>query len=86
MLEVYRAFSEETLAMPVIAGEKAENRALPRAVATYSIEAMMQDGKALPSRHLRATSARTSPAPRTSATRAPPASSNTAYRVTSTRG
>ena len=47
MLEVYRAFSEETLAMPVIAGEKPENERFPGAVATFSIEAMMQDGKAL---------------------------------------
>ncbi|HEX3405605.1 MAG TPA: aminoacyl--tRNA ligase-related protein, partial [Caulobacteraceae bacterium] len=42
MLEVYRAFSEQTLAMPVIAGEKPENERFPGAVATYSIEAMMQ--------------------------------------------
>ena len=47
MLEVYRAFAEEVLAMPVIAGEKPENERFPGAVATYSIEAMMQDGKAL---------------------------------------
>ena len=47
MLEVYRAFAEETLAMPVIAGEKPENERFPGAVATYSIEAMMQDGRAL---------------------------------------
>src|SRR5215471_8561121 len=47
MLEVYRAFSEETLAIPVIAGEKPENERFPGAVNTYSIEAMMQDGKAL---------------------------------------
>jgi prolyl-tRNA synthetase len=47
MLEVYRAFSEETLAMPVVAGEKPENERFPGAVATYSIEAMMQDGRAL---------------------------------------
>ena len=47
MLEVYRAFSEHTLAIPVIAGEKPENERFPGAVATYSIEAMMQDGKAL---------------------------------------
>ena len=47
MLEVYRAFSEETLAMPVIAGEKPENERFPGAVSTFSIEAMMQDGKAL---------------------------------------
>src|SRR5579859_7972834 len=47
MLEVYREFSETVLAMPVIAGEKPENERFPGAVATYSIEAMMQDGKAL---------------------------------------
>ncbi|HVN00846.1 MAG TPA: aminoacyl--tRNA ligase-related protein [Caulobacteraceae bacterium] len=47
MLEVYRDFSENTLAMPVVAGEKPENERFPGAVATYSIEAMMQDGKAL---------------------------------------
>ncbi len=46
-LEMYRAFSEESLAMPVIAGEKPEHERFPGAVATYSIEAMMQDGKAL---------------------------------------
>ena len=46
-LEMYRSFSEECLAMPVIAGEKPENERFPGAVATYSIEAMMQDGKAL---------------------------------------
>jgi prolyl-tRNA synthetase len=46
-LEMYRAFAEEQLAMPVIAGEKPENERFPGAVATYSIEAMMQDGKAL---------------------------------------
>jgi prolyl-tRNA synthetase len=47
MLEVYRDFAEEVLAMPVIAGEKSENERFPGAVNTYSIEAMMQDGKAL---------------------------------------
>jgi prolyl-tRNA synthetase len=47
MLEVYRAFSEEILAVPVIAGEKPENERFPGAANTYSIEAMMQDGKAL---------------------------------------
>ena len=46
-LEMYRAHAEEDLAMPVIAGEKPENERFPGAVATYSIEAMMQDGKAL---------------------------------------
>ena len=47
MLEVYREFAEECVALPVIAGEKPENERFPGAVATYSIEAMMQDGKAL---------------------------------------
>ena len=47
MLEVYRDFSERHLAMPVIAGEKPENERFPGADNTFSIEAMMQDGKAL---------------------------------------
>ena len=47
MLEVYRSFAEDTLAVPVIAGEKPENERFPGAVSTFSIEAMMQDGKAL---------------------------------------
>lgn len=46
-LEMYRAFSEGVLAMPVVAGEKPEHERFPGAVSTYSIEAMMQDGKAL---------------------------------------
>ena len=46
-LEMYRSHAEEDLAMPVVAGEKPENERFPGAVATYSIEAMMQDGKAL---------------------------------------
>ena len=49
MLEVYRAFAEDVLAMPVVAGEKSEDERFPGAVSTYSIEAMMQDGKALQS-------------------------------------
>jgi len=47
MLEVYRTFVEEYLAMPVIDGEKPENERFPGAEHTFSIEAMMQDGKAL---------------------------------------
>ena len=47
MLEVYRSFAEDCLAMPVVAGEKPENERFPGAVSTYIIEAMMQDGKAL---------------------------------------
>lgn len=46
-LEMYRAFAEDVLAMPVVAGAKPENERFPGADATYSIEAMMQDGKAL---------------------------------------
>jgi len=46
-LEMYRAFAEGVLAMPVIAGEKPEHERFPGADATFSIEAMMQDGKAL---------------------------------------
>jgi prolyl-tRNA synthetase len=47
MLEVYREFAENVLAMPVIPGEKPANERFPGADNTYSIEAMMQDGKAL---------------------------------------
>ncbi len=47
ILELYRTFAETTLAMPVIAGEKSANERFPGADNTYSIEAMMQDGKAL---------------------------------------
>ncbi len=47
MLEVYRTFAEDVLAMPVVAGEKPANERFPGADNTYSIEAMMQDGKAL---------------------------------------
>ena len=49
MLEIYRRFQEEYLAIPVIAGQKSETEKFPGAVSTYSIEAMMQDGKALQS-------------------------------------
>ena len=47
MLEVYRSFVEDVLALPVVAGEKPENERFPGADNTFSIEAMMQDGKAL---------------------------------------
>src|SRR5450755_231653 len=49
MLEVYRAFAEGDLAIPVIAGRKSENEKFAGALRTYSIEAMMGDGKALQS-------------------------------------
>jgi prolyl-tRNA synthetase len=47
MLEVYRSFAEEVMALPVITGRKSENEKFKGAIDTYSIEAMMQDGKAL---------------------------------------
>jgi len=47
MLEVYRAFAEDFLAIPVICGRKTEKEKFPGAVATYCIEGFMQDGKAL---------------------------------------
>src|SRR4051812_31647047 len=46
-LELYREFAETVLAIPTLAGEKPENERFPGADNTYSIEAMMQDGKAL---------------------------------------
>jgi prolyl-tRNA synthetase len=47
ILELYRVFIEEILAIPVITGQKTRNEAFPGADLTYSLEAMMQDGKAL---------------------------------------
>jgi len=47
MLEVYRRFAEEWLAMPVIKGIKTPGERFAGAEETYCIEAMMQDGKAL---------------------------------------
>ncbi|WP_114394177.1 proline--tRNA ligase [Oleisolibacter albus] len=47
MLEVYRILAEDVLAMPVVAGEKPPHERFPGADNTFSIEAMMQDGKAL---------------------------------------
>lgn len=47
MLGVYADFAENYMAMPVIRGEKTAGERFPGAVNTYSIEAMMQDGKAL---------------------------------------
>lgn len=47
MLEVYREFSENILAMPVICGEKPAHERFPGAEITMCIEAMMQDRKAL---------------------------------------
>lgn len=47
MLEVYRKIAEEVLAIPVIAGEKSPGERFPGAYNTYTLEAMMQDRKAL---------------------------------------
>ncbi|MBC2600948.1 proline--tRNA ligase [Puniceicoccus vermicola] len=47
MLDVYETFARDYLAVPVIKGEKTAAERFPGAVSTYSIEAMMQDRKAL---------------------------------------
>ena len=47
MLEVYADFAENWLAMPVIKGVKSANERFAGADDTYTIEALMQDGKAL---------------------------------------
>ncbi len=47
MLEVYRAFAEETLAIPVVTGVKSSSERFAGAVETYCIEAMMQNTWAL---------------------------------------
>jgi prolyl-tRNA synthetase len=47
MLSVYAEFARNVLAIPVICGEKTPDERFPGAENTYSIEAMMQDGKAL---------------------------------------
>ncbi len=49
MLGVYATFAQDYMAMPVIKGEKTAGERFPGAVNTYSIEAMMQDRKALQS-------------------------------------
>lgn len=47
MVEKYREFTEDYLAIPMIVGEKTDDERFPGAIATYTIEAIMQDGKAL---------------------------------------
>ncbi len=47
MQEVYANFAENYMAMPVIKGVKSESERFAGALDTYTIEAMMQDGKAL---------------------------------------
>ena len=47
MLEVYRSFAEDFLAIPVLSGPKTESEKFAGAVTTYCIEGLMQDGRAL---------------------------------------
>lgn len=47
MINVYARFAEKYMAMPVIQGVKSPNERFAGALNTYTIEAMMQDGKAL---------------------------------------
>lgn len=49
MLNVYADFCEEVLAIPVIKGQKTDKEKFAGAVATYTIESLMHDGKALQS-------------------------------------
>ncbi len=49
MLNVYATFAEKYMAMPVVKGVKSANERFAGAVETFTIEAMMQDGKALQS-------------------------------------
>lgn len=49
MLNVYADFCEEVLAIPVIKGQKTDKEKFAGAEATYTIEALMHDGKALQS-------------------------------------
>lgn len=49
MINVYAEFAEKYMAMPVIKGVKSANERFAGALNTYTIEAMMQDGKALQS-------------------------------------
>jgi prolyl-tRNA synthetase len=47
MLQVYRTFQEEWVAMPVITGRKTDREKFAGALRTYAVEALMQDNKAL---------------------------------------
>ena len=47
MLDIYAKFAEEFMSMPVIKGVKSANERFAGALDTYTIEALMQDGKAL---------------------------------------
>jgi prolyl-tRNA synthetase len=47
MLDVYRSFAEDYMALPVVTGKKSESEKFAGAINTYAIEAMMQDKRAL---------------------------------------
>ena len=47
MLKIYKEFAENCLAIPVLTGKKTEKERFAGAVATYTMEAMMHDGKSL---------------------------------------
>jgi len=47
MLEIYRDFAENIMAIPVVPGIKSDSEKFAGAFCTYTVEAMMQDGKAL---------------------------------------
>ena len=49
MLGIYKEVAEDLLAMPVVCGQKSENEKFAGADSTYTIEALMHDGKALQS-------------------------------------
>lgn len=49
IINVYASFAEDFMAMPVVKGLKSESERFAGALETYSIEALMQDGKALQS-------------------------------------
>jgi len=47
ILEIYRSFAEDCMAIPVYTGRKTDSEKFAGALRTYCIEALMQDGKAL---------------------------------------
>lgn len=47
MIGIYKEFAENVLAIPVIAGQKSEKEKFAGAEHTYTMEAMMLDGRAL---------------------------------------
>lgn len=49
MINIYSEFAENWMALPVVIGTKSENERFAGALETYTIEALMQDGKALQS-------------------------------------